>query len=341
MWGKLPSYIPSENFALALMDLLAPAKDSATDKKTAFLGLRNSVAGIQNDKIRDALLPLIDVTGGDIDAARVNIEKWYDNAMDRVAGLYKRRVQYFTFALGLLAAGFLNADTLTIVNSLSNDPKLRDALVANAQEYARVSAESTRPAASPTPSAEDKALQEAEDKKEAADKASAVEAKIAECKNDKNKDLVQCKALIEACADPITDQCRKSIMACDIVNSPQCKSEECRKDVNSSDCKLSANLDQVRSLGLPLGWNSDDPRTAPPPGPSLDSNLPFSTNFYSILAWLWSWIILIFWKLPGWLITAVAISLGAPFWFDLLNKFMVVRSTVKPAEKSPRDKSKD
>ncbi len=36
----------------------------------------------------------------------------------------------------------------------------------------------------------------------------------------------------------------------------------------------------------------------------------------------------------GWLITTLALSLGAPFWFDTLNKFMVVRSTVKPKEKS-------
>jgi hypothetical protein len=35
------------------------------------------------------------------------------------------------------------------------------------------------------------------------------------------------------------------------------------------------------------------------------------------------------------------ISLGAPFWFDMLNKFIVVRSTVKPKEKSPEDPSKD
>ena len=33
----------------------------------------------------------------------------------------------------------------------------------------------------------------------------------------------------------------------------------------------------------------------------------------------------VFLTLIGWLITAVALSLGAPFWFDTLNKFMVVR----------------
>jgi type II secretory pathway pseudopilin PulG len=34
--------------------------------------------------------------------------------------------------------------------------------------------------------------------------------------------------------------------------------------------------------------------------------------------------------LLGWLITAAAISLGAPFWFDLLNKVSNLRSTKKP-----------
>jgi hypothetical protein len=46
-------------------------------------------------------------------------------------------------------------------------------------------------------------------------------------------------------------------------------------------------------------------------------------------------------RFPGWLVTAFAVSLGAPFWFDLLNKFMVVRSTVKPREKSQDEGSED
>jgi hypothetical protein len=43
----------------------------------------------------------------------------------------------------------------------------------------------------------------------------------------------------------------------------------------------------------------------------------------------------------GWLITAIAATLGAPFWFDVLNKIMVIRSTVKPHEKSPEEASED
>lgn len=43
----------------------------------------------------------------------------------------------------------------------------------------------------------------------------------------------------------------------------------------------------------------------------------------------------------GWLITAFALSFGAPFWFDTLNRFMIVRGTIKPREKSTIEPSKD
>lgn len=46
-------------------------------------------------------------------------------------------------------------------------------------------------------------------------------------------------------------------------------------------------------------------------------------------------------QLFGLLLTAVAACLGAPFWFDLLNKVMVIRSTVKPREKSHEEGSED
>jgi len=40
-------------------------------------------------------------------------------------------------------------------------------------------------------------------------------------------------------------------------------------------------------------------------------------------------------KIAGWLITALALSLGAPFWFDTLNRFMAVRTNLKPKEDQP------
>lgn len=49
----------------------------------------------------------------------------------------------------------------------------------------------------------------------------------------------------------------------------------------------------------------------------------------------------IFKKLLGLLLTAFGATLGAPFWFDVLNRVMVIRATVKPHEKSPEEPSQD
>lgn len=39
-------------------------------------------------------------------------------------------------------------------------------------------------------------------------------------------------------------------------------------------------------------------------------------------------------RLAGWIFTAIAMSLGAPFWFDLLNKFVNLRAAAPPPAKS-------
>ena len=90
---------------------------------------------------------------------------------------------------------------------------------------------------------------------------------------------------------------------------------------------MKRSLCDIESLGLPIGWEyENDPRRR---WPGLDFTGPGG------------WGDQIYWHWLGWLVTALAVSLGAPFWFDLLNKFIVVRSTVKPKEKSPEEPSKD
>ena len=42
--------------------------------------------------------------------------------------------------------------------------------------------------------------------------------------------------------------------------------------------------------------------------------------------------------LPGWIITVLAIGLGAPFWFDLLNRFMNLRNAGRASDE-PRSKA--
>jgi hypothetical protein len=39
-------------------------------------------------------------------------------------------------------------------------------------------------------------------------------------------------------------------------------------------------------------------------------------------------------RILGWILTSIAVSLGAPFWFDTLNRFINIRNAGKPPEKS-------
>jgi hypothetical protein len=66
-------------------------------------------------------------------------------------------------------------------------------------------------------------------------------------------------------------------------------------------------------------------------------DLPIGVERYRDAKSLTDWVRVI----SGILITAFAVTLGAPFWFDALNKMMVIRSTVKPHEKSPEESSED
>lgn len=83
--------------------------------------------------------------------------------------------------------------------------------------------------------------------------------------------------------------------------------------------------EDLRKIGYPIGWSPTMPQVQAACG-NVDCRL-------RCIAWLKIFL--------GWLVTALAITLGAPFWFDVLNKFMVVRSTVKPHEKSPEEGSED
>jgi hypothetical protein len=97
----------------------------------------------------------------------------------------------------------------------------------------------------------------------------------------------------------------------------------------------SAQLSRLQKLSLPIGW--DEPKY-----PWIDQSLNAGgyTATEAMPAWHSSRGGLLF-ALVGWLLTALAMTMGAPFWFDTLNQFMVVRSTIKSREKSEVEASKD
>ncbi|HYD81938.1 MAG TPA: hypothetical protein VEC06_19220 [Paucimonas sp.] len=232
---NLPSYIPASNFALALMDIAArgpQAGNAAGDASTSAISLeaiRKNVAHIANPAVQRVLLMAVDAAQGDINKAKTLIEAWYNSAMDRVSGWYRRSTQRIIFCIALLLVIVLNVNTFTIADHLYRNDAVRSVMIARAEKAA-------------------------------------------------------------------TD-----------AGYAASKYEDIRKELGS--------------LNLPIGW----PEGFRKPLLGRDLNGPAD------------WLILIF----GWLLTAFAATLGAPFWFDVLNKVMVIRSTVKPHEKSREEASED
>lgn len=236
--NKLPSYLPTKAFVAALLDQAAGGQLSAKDVRasasptlTRIQQLRLTTEGIDNPQLRGALIHAIEASGGDLEKVHAELERWFEGAMDRVSGWYKRRSQRIIFALGLATALLLNVNTVLVARSLSTSASLREALVGVAQQRER------------------------------------------------------------ACLE-------------------------------RGDCLIGREgaVAELERTNLPIGWNEAAAATvaarAGTPGGMIE---------------------LFF----GYLLTAFAVTLGAPFWFDVLNRLMVIRATVKPTEKSKEEAPQD
>ncbi len=260
---SLPSYIPSSQFALALLDSVArgPAAKGANEVELepsvqmSVEMLRASAQLLPSSQLRRAVLCALDHSDGDLAQVRKNIEQWFDGSMERASGWYKRRNQTMLFVLGIAAAAVLNVDALHVMRTLTSDKAFRDVVVKQAGDVS-----APAPAASATP-------------------------------GQQMERIVNAHAALE-------------------------------------------------SIGLPIGWRSWTPAVASGASAAVRSARPVPVQLCSAqrngscsrAQWLDAdWLLV----LCGWLMTAFAVTLGAPFWFDLLGKFMMVRSTAKPAPPQP------
>jgi hypothetical protein len=164
------------------------------------------------DALRKPLAVFVRDATGDLERFRGNLERWFDDAMDRVSGFYKRKVQLAVLAYAILVTAALNIDSVAFATRLWTDDLVRSAAVAAAERQ--------------------------------------------------------------------------------------------QQDPASGATRL---LEEVKELNLPLGWSSADPLRDPPSG-------------------LAGWLL----KLLGLAVTVLALSLGAPFWFDLLSRVARLRSTGPP-----------
>ncbi len=264
----LPSYIPARTFAIAMIDILNKDKFNG---KTAIQNIEDFLSSHQQEfaenKAVQALLSLLVDAKNDarreeekLQKFQTNLENWYNDAMDRVSGWYKRYTQNILLIVGLVLAIVFNVNSISIAHLLWVDRDIRDGMVSAATDY---------------------------------------------LKDHPNGPASAAPADQNAPSQP-----------------PQSLSEH--ELVKRMESSVNAVDEVTTKYMLPVGWR------------------------YTRADYVWGWtnhprhmfkvgaITLV-----GWLITAGALSLGASFWFDMLNKIMVVRNTVKPQEKSQTEGSKD
>jgi hypothetical protein len=223
-----PAYMSPRNFSATLTDIITGAQQN----RLAFADLLEAVNNMPDGEVKRSLAALLRRSDQDLDKARLAIEGWFNDAMDRVSGWYKRRTQLWTIILAAVLTLVANADSIQIARKLWTDPVLRTAVV----EEAKVRAQKPRPTVSVEYENEDDPTNPTVTRNEGNQL------------SDKERDL----------------------------------------------------------LGQLVGWHS---------------------------GWRQSWS----WLTPlGWLLTILAVSMGAPFWFDMLNKIMNVRF----AGKSPDERAK-
>lgn len=245
-----PSYIPADKFATALLDLISGKGKSLSD----FAALREGVKSIPGEHFQGAMTAILDRSADDAASARMLVEKWFDENMDRVGGWYKRNAQVNAVIVASILAVVLNADTLHIASLLWTTPTLRAAVV----EQARVRSQKSRP-----------------------------------------EELL-----------PMVE-----------YSDPTKPTEGTPINVPSDQALTQEEKSQLSEL---TGWQNDWKAFQ-----DWRQDLPGSTAPWGRL----------FEHLFGWILTALAVSMGAPFWFDTLNRFMNIRNAGRAPDER-RDKSR-
>jgi hypothetical protein len=234
------------------MDLISPARMGASNRISDIRGVIDKMD--ETSPIRRTFLILLEEAENDIQELQKGIETWFNNAMDRVSGWYKRRTQLFVIIIAMFLVGLSNADTLRIVKTLSHDPALRQELSKKAEDLMKQSS------SSPSPLTASSSMSSG------------------------------AKVDVKSPSSPTQGQEGGG------VKPPSMGLKEAVKQ-----------LEEIQTAGIPLGW------TAAPQGGE--------------------WVN----KIIGLILTIFAISLGAPFWFDVLNKIVPIRSVgASPEEKEEK-----
>ncbi|MFZ4662932.1 MAG: hypothetical protein ACOYNY_38350 [Caldilineaceae bacterium] len=313
-----PSYIPARIFTLALLDSIVnksvtPATpDTKSTTETPYLerlkvAIQKLPAGLP---VRSVLQSFVEQSrskakGDESDLAKVQeqVEEWFNDVMERTSGWYTRKTSGIVFGLAIIITFAFNIDTLAIANSLARDATLRTTVV------------------------------------NAADKFFVA--------NSPPQSTVQ---LDVPPSGPITDTLTNTVTSSITASTVPASSIAASPAITLTLNELEK---EIEGLGLPLGWVRMQGLGSTAGLFSLFvTDIITETKAVTITAkaqyeqaqknrqtWParggdWGK------KFAGFFLTIVALSLGAPFWFDLLGKLVNLRSTGKPP-KEPNPPAQD
>ena len=290
---RLPAYIPADQLASALIDVVASFGEQVRLRPTPTGGFEavpttnatesraarffRGVDTMKESDLKQTLLTLSQKASGragtqSLDQALEDvITSWYNNGMDRMAGWYKGMTTRWLLVVGFIVAVVFNVDTPRVVKTLYEKPDVRANVAKSATEFVQ--------------------------------------------NNPSLQHLL-----------PDTTLNR------DTPDSVLAKREELLKT------RIDSTLTAMQNLGLPVGWEREAAlyQLEQKNRSAQFGESPRPTDSSFSLPLLLSLIKRFFWThLLGWLLTAAALSFGAPFWFDLLKSIVNVRATgIKPKEAS-------
>jgi hypothetical protein len=111
-----PSYIEPAHFAIALVDTLWKAPGD-------FAQLGNAIETIPDPQVRQVMRGLYG-RARDLQQFQEMLAGWFDNAMARMSGTYKRRQLLISLLLALLLAILFNIDSIHLFRTLWQQPAL-------------------------------------------------------------------------------------------------------------------------------------------------------------------------------------------------------------------------
>jgi hypothetical protein len=291
-----PAYLQPHNFAYTLIQLLrGPSYNGSTIKEAELIrnALENNTLNVTPETLSH-LRNLFADAQQDAYQFRKRLEQWFDETMQRTNGWYKQQNQTFLIIIGFLIAIIFNVDTIAITRILSKDRKVREQMVQLAlsrkDAYGEI-IDSVKVKRSRVVS-DTSAAGRISTRTVAADTTIYMQ-------NDKYFTTVYKQLADDA-------QFSQSIIGLRCPDSVM-MAGDCGSRIRKIDSLLAAVNDPSLKQDLSESRQSivEDCRK--------DCRNPYQQSVPL--------------KVAGWIITALAISLGAPFWFDLLNKVAQLRST--------------